>query len=150
MKYSKGRKFYIIISALLVIAVAFIIFYLSGQTATESSKTSDSLIDMIADLLGLSFSESFIRTLAHFCEYALFGFLAFNLYFAIKDKPKPLLSILLSIGYAVTDEIHQLFVPGRAFQLTDLAVDTAGIILGAAIFFVFYTIINNIKNKQTL
>lgn len=150
MNYSKGRKIYIAISAILVIAVAIIIFYLSHQTSTESSETSDSLIDMIAAFLGLSFSENFIRTFAHFCEYALFGFLVFNLYFAIKDKLKPLLSIVLSLGYAITDEIHQLFIPGRAFQLIDLAVDLGGIILGIAAFFAFYYIINNIRNKKNL
>lgn len=150
MKYSNGRKIYIVISALLVLGVAFIIYYLSDQTATESTQTSDSLIWMIYEFIGKAFSEDFIRTLAHFCEYALLGFLGFNLYFAIKNNLKPLLSIILSVLYAITDEIHQLFVPGRAFQLTDLAVDAGGIILGIAAFCAFYSIINNFKNKKNL
>ena len=35
--------------------------------------------------------------------------------------------------YAVTDEIHQLFVPGRYGQWTDVAIDAAGVALGALI-----------------
>ncbi len=150
MNYSKGRKIYIAISAILVIAVAIIIFYLSHQTSTESSETSDSLIGVMYDFIGKAFNEDFIRTFAHFCEYALLGFLGFNLYFAIKNNLKPLLSIILSVVYSITDEIHQLFIPGRAFQLIDLTVDLGGIILGVAAFFAFYYIINNIKNKKTL
>ena len=147
MNYSKGRKLYIAISAILVAAVAIIIFYLSHQTSTESSETSDSLIGLIAELIGKVFSENFIRTLAHFCEFAGLGFLVCNLIFAIKDKLKPILSILLSIGYSVTDEIHQIFIPGRAFQLIDLAVDLGGIILGVAVFCIFKIIIT--RHKKT-
>ena len=134
MNYSKGRKIYITISAILVIAVAIIIFYLSGQTASESSNTSDSLIALIFSIIGQTFSADFIRTLAHFCEYAGFGFLVHNLIFALKYKLKPLLCVLFSFGYAITDEIHQIFVPGRTFQLIDLTVDLGGIILGTVVF----------------
>lgn len=147
MNYSKGRKLYIAISAILVAAVAIIIFYLSHQTSTESSETSDSLIGLISELIGKVFSENFIRTFAHFCEFAGLGFLVCNLIFAIKDKLKPILSILLSIGYSVTDEIHQIFIPGRAFQLIDLAVDLGGIILGVAVFCIFKIIIT--RHKKT-
>ena len=134
MNYSKGRKIYIAISAILVVAVAIIIFYLSHQTSTESSNTSDSLIGLIFTLIGQTFSTEFIRTLAHFCEFAGFGFLVHNLIFAVKDKLKPFLSVLFSFGYAVTDEIHQIFIPGRAFQLIDLTIDLGGIVLGVVVF----------------
>jgi VanZ family protein len=134
MNYSKGRKIYIAISAILVIAVAIIIFYLSHQTSTESSNTSDSLIGLIFTLIGQTFSTEFIRSLAHFCEFAGFGFLMINLLFSLKDKLKPFLSVLFSFGYAVTDEIHQIFIPGRAFQLIDLTIDLGGIVLGVVVF----------------
>jgi len=38
--------------------------------------------------------------------------------------------------YALFDEIHQMFVPGRAFQLFDLSLDAVGIILGLGIFLI--------------
>lgn len=147
MNYTKGRKAYIIISAILVAALAIIIFCLSHQTATNSANTSGSLIDWIFSVFGKAPNQSVIRTLAHFCEYALFGFLVTNLFFSIKDKIKPILCIALSWGYAWTDEFHQLFIPGRAFQLTDLAVDLVGIIGGTIAFCVLVSII--IKYKKT-
>ena len=147
MSYSKGRKIYITISAILVAAVAIIIFYLSDQTSTESSGTSDSLIRLIFNFIGKTFSSDFIRTLAHFCEYAGLGFLIHNLIFSIKDKLNPILSVLISFGYAITDEIHQLFVPGRSFQLIDLTVDLGGIVLGVAVFSFLNIII--VKHKKT-
>lgn len=137
MTYSKRRKIYILISALSVITVAIIIFYLSAQTAHESAETSDSMLNWIQLIFGQNYNEDFIRTLAHFCEFAGFGFLVGNLIFSIKDKLKPLLSVLFSFGYAITDEIHQIFVPGRAFQLIDLTVDLGGIVFGVAVFCVW-------------
>ncbi len=40
------------------------------------------------------------------------------------------LPLLLGMLYGVTDEIHQLFVPGRKFDLMDMAADAAGVALG--------------------
>jgi VanZ family protein len=42
-----------------------------------------------------------------------------------------------SILYALSDETHQLFVPGRAFQLEDLALDLSGILIGLGLFWVW-------------
>ncbi len=38
------------------------------------------------------------------------------------------------ILYAVSDEVHQLFVPGRGGQLTDVIIDTAGAGAGLGIY----------------
>ena len=150
MNYSKGRKIYIIVSGMLVAIVAGIIFGLSAQTAKESSGTSDSLINLIFVLIGQSFTPDFIRTVAHLCEFAGFGFLVCNFIFSLKYQPKPLLSIIVSFTYSLTDEIHQLFVPGRAFQLIDLAVDLGGIISGVAAFCIILITIQklSVKNKK--
>ena len=36
-------------------------------------------------------------------------------------------------AYAVTDEVHQMFVPGRAGMVTDVLLDSAGVLVGVAI-----------------
>lgn len=36
----------------------------------------------------------------------------------------------LATGYAAGDEIHQVFVPGRAFMFTDILIDSGGILVG--------------------
>lgn len=134
MKYSTKRKVYIAFSTLSVIAVMAIIFYLSSQNGEESTNTSNWLMDLIISVVGKAPDPNILRTLAHFCEFAGLGFLVNNLIFAFKDKLKPFICILLSWCYAWTDEIHQIFVPERAFQLFDLTVDLGGIVLGTAVF----------------
>ena len=44
------------------------------------------------------------------------------------------ISIILSKLYALTDEVHQLFVPGRGFQWLDLVMDSLGILLGLSLY----------------
>jgi VanZ family protein len=41
-----------------------------------------------------------------------------------------LITMILSIGYGVTDEIHQMFVPLRSPELLDVFADAAGATLG--------------------
>ena len=52
----------------------------------------------------------------------------------------PALALAICITYGLAGEIHQLFVPGRAFQASDLAMDTAGSITGIAIMWFVYNI----------
>ncbi len=103
-------------------------------------------MDFIISVFGKAPDQDLLRTFAHFCEFAGLGFLMGNFIFALKDKLKPLLCILLSWGYAWTDEIHQIFVPGRAFQLIDLTVDLGGIILGVAVFCAINSLIRHKKS----
>ena len=47
---------------------------------------------------------------------------------------KPALpAFIIGFFYAVSDEIHQYFVPGRAMQARDVLIDTAGVFLGICI-----------------
>jgi VanZ family protein len=68
-----------------------------------------------------------IERAAHVAEYA--G-LALLLHWALdgdrRDPRTPFVSLALTLAFAVFDEAHQHLVPGRAFQLDDLAYDTAG------------------------
>lgn len=41
-------------------------------------------------------------------------------------------AILITVGYGVTDEVHQLFVPGRSADVFDLVADAAGAVAGTA------------------
>lgn len=42
--------------------------------------------------------------------------------------------IAAGILYGVTDEIHQMFVPGRTPSIADLAADAVGVVVGYAAF----------------
>lgn len=76
--------------------------------------------------------KEWIGRIGHFSEYA--G-LAFWLYYGMthgefsegKGSLKGvLISFLGAVFYALTDEVHQIFVPGRTFQVLDLGIDVAG------------------------
>jgi VanZ family protein len=43
------------------------------------------------------------------------------------------LAIGFGIAYAVSDEVHQMFVPGRSAEVADLAADASGIVAGTAV-----------------
>ncbi|MBC7250452.1 MAG: VanZ family protein [Anaerolineae bacterium] len=71
-----------------------------------------------------------LKKTAHFLEYALLAFLWWR---ALSGSgPRALwpliVSGLISVLYAVSDEYHQTFVPGRHGQLWDLGVDSAGVL----------------------
>ena len=44
-----------------------------------------------------------------------------------------LLAVALGIAYGLSDEVHQLFVPGRQFDVGDLAADGLGVVAGAVV-----------------
>ena len=55
------------------------------------------------------------------------------------------ISILLSFLYAITDEIHQIFVPGRSAQFRDVLIDTLGASFGATITYLTIKLFIKIK-----
>lgn len=142
---NNGSKIYKAISLIIVIAIAVTIFALSAQNSEDSAETSGAVIGFFALIFKNEIPQEIIRTVAHFCEYAGFGFFVCNAFYAFKNKLMPVVSALSSLGYALTDEIHQIFVPGRAFQISDLAVDLGGIALGTVVFVILCKIIEKRK-----
>lgn len=47
-----------------------------------------------------------------------------------------MVALLFSFVYAVSDEVHQLFVPGRAASLGDVGIDILGIMLAGMLYFI--------------
>ena len=141
-------KTYYAISLALTAAVMVIIFYLSAQDAKESTNTSGWVLNFVQIFFPKA-TQEFVRTAAHFSEYALLSFLTANVFFARFGKMKQPLPIICAWGYAWTDEIHQIFVPGRAFQLFDLGVDLGGILLGALMYLALFKIVADVKRRRS-
>ncbi len=131
-----GRKIYKAVSLILLITVMVTIFILSHQNSDESSATSGFVTKFLSLIFGNNIPEAIVRSFGHFSEFCVLGFLTFNCIYAFKEQTKPFLSIILSWLYAWTDEIHQIFIPGRAFQISDLLIDLSGIILGVAVILI--------------
>lgn len=150
-----------LLSLLPAFLMMILIFFFSSQPAEDSSHLSISfsltLIRFFVHFLRLSVSETnlllfadsihaFIRKAAHSTEYAclsLLVFFPFYIYKKIQTKSY-LFVILFCFFYACTDELHQLFVPGRACRFLDICIDTFGAILAMSCIF----LINNILNKR--
>ena len=143
-------KAFRIITVLLTIALCVTIFCLSAENATESSATSRGIIKkvialFIDDFENLSKAKQkeicapfqfVVRKSAHFCLYFLLGTLAF-LSVLTYDKIASWLKVSIGIDfaflYAVSDEIHQRFVPGRSGELRDTLIDLSGAVIGVFI-----------------
>lgn len=137
---------------------AVLIFCFSAQPAEVSNKVSVGFTEnIIMFILNLDFIDipvstagleetvikiaqsvnSVVRKCAHFGVYMIFGVLVLNLlkcYF--KDKLSIPLALAFSFLYAVSDEIHQIFVPGRAGRATDVLIDFSGALLGVILFII--------------
>lgn len=127
-----------------------VIFWLSSRTASESSAQSDVFVDFFRKIFGDGFITEFIvRKSAHFAEYTGLGLL-FALAFYIQfGKTKTPFAVLCASAYAVTDEIHQLFVEGRACRAQDWAIDTAGALLGAIFILAAVCAAKSAENRKS-
>lgn len=114
----------------------------SNQKAVESSKLSDGLIlrtvRIIEKINHKQYSDEEIlkrfiypvRKLAHVTIYFILGFLVYLYIKDLKIDNKIIISILICVLYATSDEIHQLFILGRSGEVKDVLIDTSGSVLG--------------------
>jgi VanZ family protein len=81
---------------------------------------------------------------AHALLYAGFGFVVTRAVVGgsgrVVTARAVLAALAVSAVYGLSDEIHQIFVPRRMFDLRDLAADVAGGGLGAAAWWLWSTL----------
>lgn len=115
-----------------------LIFFMSSQTA--SGEHSSWLLQSILSVLGVSYPPDgcldilhmILRKFAHVFAYALLALL-----FAWSLAPRPghvRQAWLFSVAYATSDELHQLLVPHRGGQLTDVGIDAVGVSLALLVW----------------
>ncbi|MBC7361283.1 MAG: VanZ family protein [Candidatus Aminicenantes bacterium] len=74
---------------------------------------------------------------AHWLEFMILGFLlafGFFNYFPGKTFLNSYLTLMIGILIGLTDELHQLFVPGRQCDWRDWIADITGVVVGLALF----------------
>lgn len=160
----KQKKLHLIVSWLAVAIVAAVIFLFSAQDAEQSSDVSHGFLMQIshlcADLFDVPCSTGFlfrsvfswdhlIRKLAHFFIYTVLGTCCANACYRTFSSCKRSFASAFLFGsfYAVTDEIHQFFIPGRSCQLTDVLLDSCGIAFGLLFFGMVLMVLR--KKKST-
>lgn len=109
------------------------------------------LVDFVQDT-SITYAGRLMRKSAHFIAYLILGFLVSH---AMKNDGSTALawkrrgaSLLLCVAYAISDEIHQIFVPGRGPLVKDILIDGAGAVIGIMLYFGVRKLWMLRKNKQ--
>lgn len=81
-----------------------------------------------------------LRKNAHAFEYMVLAMIVTGVLFSfnIKGKLALIYIMFVCLFYAVTDEFHQMFVPGRTSLVGDVLIDFVGSLIGMAIYYLFY------------
>jgi VanZ family protein len=83
--------------------------------------------------------------LIHFCEYGSLAFLAFLTFirkeFKVNYSRFSLITILLA-AFAILDEFHQKFIPGRSYNIIDILSNIAGIVAAVVFCLVVFRMIS--------
>lgn len=135
-----------IISTAIVLLMMALIFLFSAQQGDRSDETSLSVGGVIGQIFisdfeqwtpeeRFSFAERVnhpVRKLAHATEYAVLGGLMAAMFgaYGLRGWRRFGAAWGCTTLYACTDEFHQLFVPGRSGQLTDVLIDSSGALAG--------------------
>ena len=132
---------------ILVIFVMVGIFLFSAQPGEVSKRQSDRVADGIEKISKdhEEINENgivLIRKSAHFSSYLVLGvsvMWAMSSY-KIKKSRVLLYSLLICLAYAMSDELHQSFVPERGPRAWDVCIDFSGTFCGCAIMALYYRI----------
>ncbi|MBR4240749.1 MAG: VanZ family protein [Eubacterium sp.] len=133
----------------LTAVIMAVIFYLSAQVADDSAEQSGFILELLSKVFSsLGLTDHIVRKTAHFLEFAALCFMFNYSLCYTKGKFQKILSVLLTSSYALSDEIHQIFVEGRSCQFSDWLLDTCGALFGLLMFLIVYFLIGKIKSGR--
>jgi VanZ family protein len=167
----KFKLIKLIITAVLMLAVMIVIFCFSNQNGEQSSEVSNSVGEVIVDILGVEVPEGEtpssvpivaglnVRKCAHVTLYMLLGLTSFLfVHSALTYKRKATLitipintigAALISFLYACFDEWHQTWVGGRTGAFGDIGIDSIGYSILIAVCTLFAVCWYLIKKKKS-
>ncbi len=131
MKYKRVLKWIFLLFWMILI------FSFSSQNGSTSSSVSNFFVSFFENHCFLAVDLVFlIRKGAHFFEYFILGVLVLFLIreYVLQEWRALLYSFCCCLFYAISDEIHQLFVVGRSGRVMDVIIDGCGALLGILIF----------------
>lgn len=125
----------------LVVLWMALIFYQSHKPATESNELSTGITEKIVEVveklapdvdIDIGRFNHIVRKNAHFFAYLVLGILVAN---GLRNNGLSgykgfILALFICVLYAISDEIHQLYVPGRGGQVKDVILDSGGALVG--------------------
>ncbi|MFI3177754.1 MAG: VanZ family protein [Eubacteriales bacterium] len=151
MERTTQRAYIRWIPTILMMAIIFAFSHAPANVSSETSMALTTTLQLYAQELwggesvtsaALETMEWVVRKLAHVTEYALLSITICYAYGGMRKAASVGMlqvvgvAILLSGLYAVTDEVHQLFIDGRSGQVRDVVIDTVGATLGGIFYFI--------------
>jgi VanZ family protein len=123
-----NRKLRVTFTWMIVVIWMILIYRLSAQPTVEK---------VVPDVdYRLGTFNHLVRKNAHFFIYFVLAILIINA--LSNSRGRRLRNFIFALGfsilYAISDEIHQLFVPGRGGQVKDVFIDSMGSLLGIGIY----------------
>ncbi|EOC99342.1 Putative phosphotransbutyrylase [Caldisalinibacter kiritimatiensis] len=102
-------------------------------------ETVDKVVKLDDDREDINLVEKFnhiVRKYAHFTCYLVLGLLVMNAFrrSGVKGLRVFIFSLMFCIFYAISDEMHQVFIPGRGAQVTDVLIDNLGSFVGIGMY----------------
>ncbi len=157
----KKERLFDIIFWILTILWCCVIFSFSAEKGVQSSGTSGRVCRVVASIFVSDFDDMplsqqqeivenmqfFVRKTAHFTAYAVLGFLVNLALRRQKFLKRAVFSTLFVSLYAISDEIHQLFVPDRSGRPLDVLIDTAGGVCGILFGSILLVVIAKLSAK---
>lgn len=118
------------------------IIYFSEQSGIKSGEHTNTYLEFINRFIDISSSGKTLdwfayigRKAAHITLYMLLFITSYfaigsSSYFSTRKISIYMLSMLFGILFAISDEIHQAFIPGRNASAIDVLIDTIGLLIG--------------------
>ena len=153
IKFKKNLIFKRVLFLMLLAIAFYIIFNFSAQDGEVSGSISQKVTEFIVKIVSkvktmdiatqmrwIEKLHPIIRKLAHFGVYTVVGFsvMGFMCTFDMRNIFKLLISFGVGVIYAVSDEVHQYFIPGRNASIIDVGIDSLGVLTG---IFILITLI---------
>ena len=146
LMYRINKK--LLIYILIIPAYLLTIYLLSHQTGQTSNEISEGIIRRIIgklfDITGKELTHDMLDTInylsrkfLHFTEYIILAMLFYGLFknLPLSIQKRLVFSVLPAVIYSVSDEFHQLFVPNRTGQISDIIIDSSGALIGALLMY---------------
>ena len=149
MKTEKEKRAGVLRSLFLILTLGccLLIFLNSAADSEVSGKQSGTITEALAPVVIPNYDQlspgeqklgSLVRKAGHCLEFMALGLCSFSFCLTFRKKNDRqgrlflafLSALAFSVLYAVSDEIHQIFVPGRACEFEDVVTDTMGILCG--------------------
>ena len=152
MKGEHRKK--IITWSMLLLWMVFI-FFMSGQDGNKSTDQSNFVAELfkyfgfdIKNILG-DIGTLIIRKTAHFSEYFILCILFYRVIIMyVSIRTTRVISIIATFIYALSDEVHQFFVPGRTCAFRDVLIDTIGGVTSILVLYIFSKIKNKVLSRM--